>query len=220
MSALTPKRAAIAVVVSVVIITPIILWAAMRPNPSAGPGSPSPLIQRIDSFAASGEWNKVHSHVDYRAKGESLVPDLWAAGSQSEREELIELLKSLFEKSWTKAHDGAAFSQGMRWTELAVSPTEVMVEQVAVGTEPEQAMRYWCVLGEHGWRIKDRTIRMGNIHHARRGFVNAVRRKIAAQLGRKPTLGEFVSNAPSWLGRLRTRRIRVPDTLVPQKRDK
>ncbi|HIA00844.1 MAG TPA: hypothetical protein EYN06_10375 [Myxococcales bacterium] len=217
MSTLGTRRPLLTAAIAFLIITPLILLAAWSPSPSQSVQSPSALVLQLDELAASGRWEQVHKMVDYQKKGADLVPDLWAAGSEEARSTLVTLLQSLFEKTWTQVHKSRAFMSGSRLSEMYLSPTDMLVEQVALAGEPEQALRYWVVRGNDGWVIWDRTIRVGKIHHTRGGYVAAVRKKIAEQLGRPPTLGEFASNAPSWLGRLRTRRIRVPDAPVPSK---
>lgn len=197
MSSLGLRRPALTAAIAFLMITPLMLVVAWSPSPSQSVQSPSSLVLQLDELAAAGRWEEAHKRVDYQKKGADLVPDLWAAGSEEERSQLVKLLQSLFEKTWTQVHKSRAFMSGSRLSEMYLSPTDMLVEQVALAGESEQALRYWVVKGNDGWVIGDRTIRVGKIHHSRGGFVTAVRKKIAGQLGRPPSLGEFASNAPS-----------------------
>jgi len=189
-----------------------LLTRALTSNPPGGDEvTPSMVIAQLDGWAAAGEWKKVDTLVDYETKGRTMVPDLWDASDEAGRLAMVGLLKQLFYASWQRYHDKDAFKAGIEVRETMTGGNTATVEQVA--EEPdgtELAMIYHLVRGQGGWTVVDRVYRRGGVVNSTELFVKSLRSNIARELGHEPTLKEFAANAPSWVGRLRSRFIAVP----------
>jgi hypothetical protein len=140
-----------------------------------------------------------------------MLPELWAAAPEEERLALVTFLQAQAERTWTKAHTSEAFTQGNRLSEIQLGPELILVEQIVKSSTDakENGFLYWFRLDEGQWKIVDRTQRIDGRHREPSGLVRVLRNRISSQIGRPPTLGEFVANAPSWLPRIRIRSLAV-----------
>ena len=199
-------------VAAVLIVTPIMLAAALAGAArEAVPESPSGVVARIDTLCRAGRFSEVDPFIDYRAKGRFLVPDLWDAAPEADREAFVALLKDIFKDTWTEVFASEAFKAGTTLTEMAVGPDMALVEQVAL--KGNSAFRWWLERRGDRWIVVDRTLRNGTIHNEPSGKTRNMRAHMTEQLGHAPTLREFVDNAPSWMARIHVHRFRVDDLL-------
>ena len=196
----------LATVLSFAIITPLMLLPALLPLPAPTAVPPMQVVAQLDHHARSANWEAVDALFDYRAKGEVMLPDLWAQGNEKARSGLIELLQGIFQRSWKKGHDTDIFDDAAV-SETYIAPDRAYVTQM--NEERGEGFRYWLKLTDGQWRIVDRTTIANGSHYEPSGIVRSIRRRIAGDLGHEPDLQEFVDNAPTWLGQVHRRRIIV-----------
>ena len=201
----------------VILLTPVMLaMAIMTEPPTYGPKPPVMVVAQLDKLAKKGDWAAVHRLIDFRAKGQRLVPDLWEPAPDADRQAFAELLKGMFQDQWEKMAQNPIFVTGPVWTTTEMhGPDQALVEQIAMSSGREYALRYWLARRANEWVVVDRTRRVGRRARDPRRLVATVRRKVATQLGREPTLREFTANASSWLGNVRTRSFSADD-LIPK----
>ncbi len=183
------------------------------------PSAPTTALLQLDTEARADDWNSVHARFDYRAKGRSLVPDLWDVASEVEREALVDWLKFLFENTWKKNHASATYNESIVRMDLEVqSPDRAIVRQIGVHRyttekgetrQVEHSMNYYMRREGKTWRITDRTRSRAGMEYDGKSLVKRIRQKIHEQLSREPNLGEFVANAPSWNAALRQKKFRI-----------
>lgn len=208
----------LAAAAGVILLTPVMLaMAIMTEPPTHGPEPPAAVVAHLDKLAQKGDWDAVHQLFDFQAKGRRLVPDLWAPAPEPDRHAFAELLKGMFQSQWEKVAQNPIFVAGPVWTTTEMhGPDQALVEQIAMSSGREYAIRYWLARRTNEWVVVDRTRRVGRRARDPRRLVAAVRQKVATQLGREPTLREFTANASSWLGSIRTRSYSADD-LIPQR---
>ncbi|MFT7625504.1 MAG: hypothetical protein ACI9WU_004695 [Myxococcota bacterium] len=210
---MTAWRAPIAVGVALLAL-PLLIGAAIPFEASIPEPSPLYLVRAMDSAAHAGDWEAAHGLFDYRAKSRSMLPDLWDPASESEREDMVMFLQPLFQTTWEKAWGSETFKAGIQETTVLLAPDRALVEQTGFSADGmEHTFRYWLTHHEDGWHLVDRTRRKDGVHHESSGLVGVIRKRIQGELGREPTLREFVINAPSWLDRVRVRTIRAGDLM-------
>lgn len=199
----------------IVMATPVMLASAiLTDEPAYPPPPPSQIVLELDGHAKAGRWAQADALMDYRAKGAAMLPDLWAAAPEADREALVGFLKPMFRTTWEQAHAHPAFVAGTTLTTLMLRPDLALVEQAgeAPGGRPF-ALLYWIQRTGDRWRVVDRTKRVDHVHMEPGGIVASIRAQIHGQLGREPNLREFAANAPSWIGRVRSRTFPVGDLL-------
>jgi hypothetical protein len=187
-----------------------LMRTATDPPVDSGP-APAETVAKLDQFAGAAEWDKVDTLVDYETKGRNMVTDLWDASDQNGRDAMVRLLKQLFYASWTRYHTSGEFKGGFETRETMTGADTATVEQVADGPDGREfAMMYYLSKRSNGWVIVERVHRRGDITNTTELFVKSLRKNIASEIGHPPTLAEFAANAPSWVGRIRSRMIKVP----------
>ncbi len=143
-----------------------------------------------------------------------MVPDLWDEASEADRTKMVEFLKSLFRATWERSHKSDAFAKGLEVRAMRLHPNRALVDQTGFSEDgTDHTLRYWLEGAEGTWRIVNRTQIKDGVHHEPSTLIKVLRGRIRGQLGRKPTLGEFAINAPSWLEQIRVRTIRADDLL-------
>jgi len=202
----------LAITAGVVLLTPLMLAMAIMKAPEGPADSPLWVVTRMDAAAAANNWKQAHAAMDFDAKAESLLPDLWAAAGPEHRAEFVRFLQTLYRSTWERGHGSDAFKAGTTLTKMALSPDHALVEQIGFDAKGEDfVFRYWMRRGADGWRIIDRTTRTRGVNNESSGIVKVIRKRIAGQLGHPPSLHEFTVNAPSWLRRVKLRTIKVGD---------
>ena len=172
------------------------------------------VVERIVAYEAKGQWDDADTLIDYRTKGAALVPDLWEAGSQSDRAGLVDMLRAMFRERSKEILVNPRLQSGTVWTEVRSGPDEVFVEVRAAPGEPDLAVYYWLRRAERGWVVFDRHLKLGASHYTPEKNVEVIRRKIAGSIGHPPDLAEFVANAPTWVGIVKVRRIKITDDMM------
>ncbi len=170
---------------------------------------PSWVVHQLDAAAARGDWETALRPVDFDARGAALVPDLWEAAGVEDRRDLVELLKPIFQATWEKAHKSPALEGGGHLESTLIAGGRVSVERVGADAEGEAALRYTLEPRGPDWRVIDRRTRTDTVVHDADLVIRSIRGRIAGTLGHEPNLREFVANAPSWLGQVRSVKFRV-----------
>lgn len=201
----------VAITVGFVISIPFMWSTAPIGEPEALAQSPSAVIVELDQRALAGDWAEAHRLFAYKNKGRTLLPDLWESASTEAKNAFVSLWKPQFRLGWERTR-GAPDLKNSQWTlsEELLSPERALVEQRTIRRGRTLAIRYWLIKRQERWVIADRTYAVDGIEHSGTKIVQRIRLKITEQLGRKPTLEEFVANAPSWIGRVRVKTYRIP----------
>lgn len=179
------------------------------PFASGDAAPPSLVVAHLDAAAARDDWSTAFALVDFEARGQALLPDLWAAAPASSRAAMVEFLKPIFQQTWTKAHSSAALQDGGHLETTLIGGGRVIVERVGADGEGEVALRHTLEPRGPSWRVVDRRSRTDTVVHDADLVIRSIRGRITGTLGREPNLEEFVANAPSWLGQVRSVKFRV-----------
>ncbi len=201
----------VAIMVAFVVLIPFIWSTALMEKPEAMAHSPSTVIVQLDQRAQAGDWAGAHRLFAYKYKGRTLLPDLWESASTDSKNAFVSFWKPQFRLGWERTR-GAPDLKNSQWTvsEELLSPERALVEQRTIRQGRKLAIRYWLLRRQERWIITDRTYAVDGVEHSGKKVVQRIRMKIAEQLGREPTLEEFVANAPSWIGRVRVKTYRIP----------
>jgi len=210
---MTPKQHTVLRIVAVttgfVVATPFMLSAALMSEPQPGAESPARIVLELDQRALRGDWSAAHRLFSYERKGSVVLPELWKAANDDDRAAFIEFWKPQFEKGWNRTRGGDLRDKTWRIDETWLSDERVLVQQRVDSGERDLVLCYWLEQAASGWRIVDRTYLIDGLEHSGTPMIRMVLRKVTAQIGRSPTLREFVANAPSWVGRMRAKNYRL-----------
>ncbi len=202
----------IAATAAIAIVTPAVIAAALFSG-RAPPAEDSPtwVVTRFTAHLEAGRHADAFALFDFEDKAQFLLPDLWPAGDAEDRAAMVSLLKDLLFTAFATARDAGFYADGTTLAETRVAADHAMVEETPNPTEgrADESIRYWLKRDRGQWRIYDRTYRIGRQSYDARGTMDQVRGKIAAQLGHPPTLREVAKNAPTWVGKLRRRRVEI-----------
>ncbi|MBT9554626.1 MAG: hypothetical protein IV100_01300 [Myxococcales bacterium] len=198
-------------------VTAVVLAKALVSDLMSGDLKPPSLVlAQLDAAARDGRWDDADAFVDFEAPSRALVPDLWDAADAASRDKMVQFLRSLFRQTWQKYHGRRAMAAGTHFEATRIQPSLVVVENVGFDSEGEEALRYTFEARPEGHRVVNRRPRIKRQLNNPNQTIKSVRGRIETQLGRPPTLAEFVSNAPSWLERVRARKIEVTPEMLGQ----
>jgi hypothetical protein len=199
----------VAVTTAFVVATPFMLSMALMSEPIVDEKSPASVVIELDTRALSDDWIGAHRLFSYVTKARTVLPELWAEASSTDREAFIAFWQPQFRTGWERTR-GAELREA-RWAldEVRLSNGRALVEQRTTDNGREVVLRYWLQKLTTGWRIVDRTYVIDGLEHSGTPLIRMIRQKITAQIGRIPTLAEFVANAPSWTGRVRAKTFRI-----------
>ncbi len=196
-------------------VTAVVLAKALVSDLMTGdPQPPSLVLTELDAAAREGRWAEADAWVDFTVPSRALVPDLWDAADAPSRQKMMLFLRSLFQQTWQKYHGRRAMAAGTHFEATRIEPTLVIVENVGFDAEGEEALRYTFEAKPEGHRVVNRRARIKRQVNNPNQTIKSVRGRIETQLGRPPTLDEFVANAPSWLDRVRARKIEVTPEML------
>ena len=182
---------------------------ALMNQPSSDGDSPSYVVRELDNRALRGDWDAAHRLFSYETKGRTVLPELWETATAVERSAFVGFWRPQFRKGWERVRGGDQRTSDWTLSEMRLSETSALVAQTLVGSDRGVVIRYWLARVDGVWRIVDRTYLIDGVEHSGTPLVRLIRQKITAQLGRIPTLGEFVANAPSWVGKVRAKSFRL-----------
>ena len=185
------------------------LSMALMSQPSSEDESPSYVVRELDKRALRGDWDAAHRLFSYETKGRTVLPELWEPASQAERSAFVAFWRPQFRKGWERVRGGDRLTSDWALSEMRLSETSAVVAQTLTAADRGVVIRYWLSRIDGGWRVVDRTYLTDGVEHSGTPLVRLILQKITAQLGRTPTLGEFVANAPSWVGKVRAKSFRL-----------
>lgn len=186
----------------------VLLGACAPRGPAPVPDDVLAVVDAVESALVRGDKSEARRHVDFRYRLEEMLGDLWRAGPESAREELVRRMEEMF--------DETADGQEPHWAghrmerEVLRADREHLWVESRPADSDDFAWQYRLTREGHRWAITQREYRVHEARSASTRFFPMARAQIAKQMGHPPNLEELAANLPSVMGTMRARSFRVP----------
>jgi len=156
--------------------------------------------------------------VDYRYRLAEMLGELFEKAPKADQDAALALARGMFvnttEMLWKTHYAGRPTTTRVTKREGA----HVWVESLADGDHrPSFIFRYRLTPRDGAWKVTQREYLVGPNRSNTAVFYPMAVKKLAAELGRQPTLAELNANLPSLQGRMKMRTYKVPE-LPPKSR--
>ncbi len=180
-------------------------------------GGPRQTVEQLHHALRAEELGALDELVDFRFRLREMLEEVWDAGSSTDRADAIELARGLFvattERLWKTHYEGRRVTT---WIARKEPGGHVWVESRAEGgSSPPLTWSYRLTRSERGWRVTQREYAMGQARSDTSAFYPMALRRLGKEFGRMPTLAELNANLPSLVGRMKARRIKIPELSSP-----
>ncbi|MFO0744067.1 MAG: hypothetical protein U1F43_00135 [Myxococcota bacterium] len=176
-----------------------------------GPYDPSDgkavgVVREVEAAIARGDLAGAHAAVDYRARLDEVLGDLWRSGSPEDQADMVAFSQVMFEET-TRRYWGECCARAL----MAARVSRLDGDSVWVESSPADSTTgfVWMYrLSRRGdtWRITQREYRDGRaLRSDSTRFWPMAIRKIASQYGRMPTLRELTANLPTAMKTIRAK---------------
>lgn len=176
-----------------------------------GPGDPSDgkavaVVSEVEAALERGDFATAHRAVDYRARLEEVLGDLWRAGTPEEQADLVGFSQVMFEDTTRRYWDECCAHALMAARVSRLDGDSVWVESRPEGDRHGFRWMYRVSKRGDAWRITQREYRDDRaLRSDSTRFWPMAIRKISGQFGRTPTLRELTANLPTAMKTLRAR---------------
>jgi hypothetical protein len=171
------------------------------------------IVAAFEAAIAEQEFGPAHAAMDYAYRLDEVLGDMWRAGTDEDRDDLIGLSRGMLEDTtaryWSTCCAGRTMARSLERRE----GDDVWIKSEVVGDPKGFRWLYRLSRRGDGWRITQREYMDNHVlrSNSTRFWPMAIK-KIASDFGRAPTLRELTANLPSVMGTIRSRVFRVPET--------
>lgn len=168
------------------------------------------VVDGFEKALTTKDYEGAHARVDYRYRLAETLGDIWEAGDESAREDLVAATQAMMVET-SERYRAKWVGRPMVRRVIGHERAEVWIQSGPEGDgESGFAWRYRLARRGATWAITRRDFLVDGTPVDSTRFWPIALKQIAAQFGRPPTLRELVANLPSVLGTAQMRRIRVP----------
>ncbi|MCB9733075.1 MAG: hypothetical protein H6745_10735 [Deltaproteobacteria bacterium] len=170
------------------------------------------VVEELEQAWQRGDRERVHDIVDFRARIEEMLGDVWRGAPPEDQDEAVDLARAMFdttmERYWTSQYEGRPHQTRIS----RIDGPHVWVESRASGDGRSDFAWIYRVTSSQGrYRVTQRELKLGPVQSNTSAFYPLALKRIGQEYGRRPTLSELNANLPSLLGTMRERTYVVPD---------
>lgn len=168
-------------------------------------------MEELERAWARGDRARAHALVDFRARLDEMLGDVWKDAPAKDQDEAVRLATAMFdttmEQYWTNHYEGRPHETRTLRTE----GPHVWVESRASGDARSDFAWIYRVTSSRGrYRVTQREWKLGGAQSNTSAFYPLALKRIGQEYGRRPTLSELNANLPSLAGRIHERTYVIP----------